>query len=111
MEINDAIEEYLKKIYYRDILNLKAGIIFINYEFRNEIAEYLRENKYDIDFVMMISLDRGVVSYRSIKDTVSVRKVAEFFNGKGHDAAATNPINSMHKEQIIDMLTKKSSKN
>ena len=108
IEINDAIEEYLKKIYYRDILNLKAGILFINYEFRNEIAEYLRENKYDIDFVMMISLDRGVVSYRSIKDNVSVRKVAEFFNGKGHDAAATNPINSMHKEQIIEILTTKS---
>ena len=111
LEIEDAIKGYLKNIYYREILDLKAGIIFINYLYRNEIAEYLRENKYDIDFVMMISLDRGVVSYRSIKDNVSVRKVAEFFNGKGHDAAATNPINSMHKEQKIDMLTKKSSKN
>lgn len=106
LEINDAIQEYLKNIYYREILGLKAGIIFINYEFRNEIAEYIRENKYDIDFVMMISLDRGVVSYRSIKDNISVRKVAEFFNGKGHEVAATNPITSKHKERIIEILTK-----
>lgn len=107
IEIADAIEGYLDKIYYKEILGLKAGIIFINYEYRNEIAEYLRENKYDIDFVMMISLDRGVVSYRSTKDNVSVRVVAEYFGGKGHDKAATNPITSNQKERILEILTSK----
>lgn len=107
IEISEAVEEYLDKIYYKNILDLKAGIIFINYEYRNELAEYLRENKYDIDFVMMISLDRGVVSYRSTKDGVSVRKVAEYFGGKGHDKAATNPITSKIKEAILEILTTK----
>ena len=105
--INDAIQGYIKNINYREILGMKAAIIFINYEFRNEIAEYLKENKYDIDFVMMIAIDRGVVSYRSINKNISVRKVAEYFNGKGHDAAATNPIPSDQKEKIINVLTKK----
>ena len=107
IEISEAVEEYLDKIYYKNILDLKAGIIFINYEYRNELAEYLRENKYDIDFVMMISLDRGVVSYRSTKDGVSVRKVAEYFGGKGHNKAATNPITSKSKEAILEILTTK----
>lgn len=107
LEINDAMEEYIKKIHYRNILDLKAGILFINYEFRNEIGEYLRENNYDMDFVMMISLDRGVVSYRSVKKNVSVRKVAEYFNGKGHDAAATNPITEEQIEKILEILTTK----
>lgn len=107
IEISEAVEGYLDKIYYKNILDLKAGIIFINYEYRNELAEYLRENKYDIDFVMMISLDRGVVSYRSTKDGVSVRKVAEYFGGKGHDKAATNPITSKSKESILEILTTK----
>ena len=40
--INDAIEGYLNNIYYREILGMKAGIIFISYEFRNEIAEILK---------------------------------------------------------------------
>ena len=105
--ISDAIEGYLNNIHHREILDMKAGIVFINYEFRNELAEYLRENKYDIDFVMMISPDRGVVSYRSIKPGVSVRKVAEFFGGKGHDAAATNPITAKQKELILNILTEK----
>ena len=103
-EINDAIEGYMKKIYYENILGKKAGIIFINYEYRNEIGEYLREHKYDIDFVMMISLDREVVSYRRIKDNVSVREIAEHFNGKGHDAAATNPITTNQIEKILEIL-------
>ena len=107
IEISEAVEEYLDKIYYKNILDSKAGIIFINYEYRKELAEYLRENKYDIDFVMMISLDRGVVSYRSTKDGVSVRKVAEYFGGKGHNKAATNPITSKSKEAILEILTTK----
>ena len=104
IEIEEVIKEYLKEIYYRDILDLKAGIIFIDYEYRNEIAEYLREHKFDIDFVMMISLDRNVVSYRSVRSNISVRKVAEFFGGKGHDVAATNPITRAQKEKIINIL-------
>ena len=105
IEIKDAITGYLNHIYYRDILGYKAGILFIHYQYRNEIAEYLREHQYPIDFVMLISLDRGVVSYRRTKDHVSVRTVAEYFKGKGHDAAATNPITSKQKEMMIDILT------
>ena len=55
---------------------------------------------------MMVSIDKGVVSYRTIKDNVCVREVAELFGGKGHDKAATNPITNNHKEEIIKILTK-----
>lgn len=106
LQIEIAIKEYLDNIYYREIKGLKAGILFITYEHRNEIAEYLRENNYDIDFVMMISIDKGVVSYRTVKDNVCVREIAELFGGKGHDKAATNPITKNHKEEIIKILTK-----
>ena len=104
-EIDEVLLEYMKKMYYKDILGLKAGILFIDYQYRNEIGEYLRENKYDVDFVMMIALDRGVVSYRSVKNGVSVRQVAEYFNGKGHDVAATNPITDEMLQDIIELLT------
>ena len=106
-EIDEVISEYMKKMYYKEILGLKAGILFIDYQYRNEIGEYLRENKYDVDFVMMIALDRGVVSYRSVKSGVSVRQVAEYFNGKGHDVAATNPITDTMFQSIIELLTNK----
>ena len=56
---------------------------------------------------MMIALDRGVVSYRSVKSGVSVRQVAEYFNGKGHDVAATNPIVEDKLQSIIELLINK----
>ena len=102
--INDRVNEYLSKIFYKEVLGLKAGIVFIEYEFRNELAEYLRVNNYDIDFVMMIAIDKGGVSYRSVKENVSVRIVAEFYGGKGHEVAATSPILKEKQEQIIDII-------
>lgn len=105
-QIEEKIKNYSHKIFYRDILNYKAGIIFIEYEYRNDLAEYLRLNKYDIDFVMLVSFDYGTISYRSIKDNVNVRIIAEAFGGKGHDKAASSPINDSTKNKIIALLTK-----
>lgn len=104
-QIEDKLKYYAENIFYQEILEMKAGIVFIDYEYRNELAEYLRENKFNMDFVMMVSLERGVVSYRSIKDGVHVREVAELFGGKGHEKAASNPITDQMKNIILDALT------
>ena len=105
--INEKNEFYSQRIIYKEILGLKAGIVFITYEFRNELAEYFRENKYDMDFTMMIALDPGVVAYRSVKEGVAVRPVAEHFGGKGHDKAATNPVTQEFMKKFADILTTK----
>ena len=104
-EIKEALNEYEKHIFNKEILGYKTSIIFINYEHRNEIADYLKEKGYDTEVIMMISLDRGVVSYRRTNKNVIVREVAEYFGGKGHDAAATNPITKEQQEKILDILT------
>lgn len=98
---------YTDKIIYKEILGMKAGIVFITYEYRNELAEYFRQNKFDMDFTMMIALDPGVVAYRSVKDGVAVRPVAELFGGKGHDKAATNPITEEMQQKLLKILTEK----
>ena len=99
-------EYYKDKIIYKEILGMKAGIVFITYEYRNELAEYFRENNFDMDFTMMIALDPGVVAYRSVREGKAVRPVAELFGGKGHDKAATNPITEDMISKILDVLTK-----
>lgn len=99
-------EYYKDKIIYKEILGMKAGIVFITYEYRNELAEYFRENKFDMDFTMMIALDPGVVAYRSVREGKAVRPVAELFGGKGHDKAATNPITDEMISKILDVLIK-----
>ena len=105
-QIEEMLDLYSKQVIYREILGLKAGIVFITYEYRNELAEYFRENNFDMDFVMMIAPDRNVVSYRSVKDDVKVRTVAEAYGGKGHDKAATNPITSEVQDELVKVLTK-----
>ena len=99
-------EYYKDKIIYREILGMKTGIVFITYEYRNELAEYFRENKFDMDFTMMIALYPGVVAYRSVREGKAVRPVAELFGGKGYDKAATNPITDEMISKILDVLIK-----
>lgn len=57
---------------YKEVLGLKAGIVFIDYEYRNDLAEYFRQKHFDMDFAMLIALDYGTISYRSVKDEVNV---------------------------------------
>lgn len=104
----EKIKGYIQKIYYLEIFNLKSGLIFIDYEYRNDLAEYLRSYNYDIDFVMLVALDYGTISYRSIKENVNVRLIAEALGGKGHDKAASSPISTKTKQEIIALLTKMS---
>lgn len=104
MQSLKKMQEYSNKIYIREVSNLKAGIIFINYEYRNDFAQYLRDIKFDCDFIMMISMDNGTITYRYVKPGVNVRVIAETFGGKGHDYAATSPINNSTTNQVIDVI-------
>ena len=91
-QISKKMEKYSKRIYYREVMGLKAGIIFIDYEYRNDLAQYLRDINIPVDFVMLVSLDNGTISFRNITPGVRVREIAESFGGKGHDYAASSPI-------------------
>lgn len=70
----------------------KVGYVNCPYKYRNDINDYIKNtgNLNDIDIVGMIITDRDTVSYRQIKE-VDVSKVAEYFGGKGHFAASSNP--------------------
>ena len=102
----EKLRNYATKVTYREIMGLKAGIVFIDYEYRNDLAEYFREHNFDMDFVMLIALDYGTISYRSIKDNVNVRIIAEAMGGKGHDKTAGSPIRGEQKAELIKVLTR-----
>lgn len=108
-QVQEKLSNYAKKVYYKEILGLKAGIVFIDYEYRNDLAEYFRQNNFDMDFVMLIALDYGSISYRSIKENINVRLIAEAMNGRGHDKAASSPISHEQKIGLIKILTKDNS--
>ena len=106
-QILKQLQAYASKIYYKEVMNLKAGIIFIDYEYRNDLAQYLRDIHIDSDFVMLIALDNGTISYRNITPGVKVLAIAEAYGGKGHDYAASSPIKNDTINDIIDILTLK----
>lgn len=109
-QIEEKITNYTNKLIIKELFGLKAGIVFINYEYRNDLAEYLKNNNYDIDFAMLIALDSGSISYRSIKEDINVRLIAEKLGGKGHDKASSSPITKDNINNILNILIKEENK-
>lgn len=102
----EKIEFYIKDLFIKEIDNIKVGFCFINYEYRNEVAEYLKD-KIDIDTIGMIALDNNQISFRNIKDDKPYsRIIAEKYHGGGHDNAAAIPITKEIKELIINTIIK-----
>jgi len=89
-----------------EILNIagetfRIGYIKTLYQYRNDIAEGIKENnKNNVDVVGMIIEDKDSVSYRAIKD-VDVSVIAEYFGGSGHKNAASNPKNNELFQKIL----------
>ena len=109
-QVLEKLKNYASKVTFREVMGLNAGIVFIDYEYRNDLAEYFREQNFNIDFVMLIALDYETISYRNIKDNVNVRLIAEAMGGKGHDKAASSPIREEQKKDLIKVLIRKNDK-
>lgn len=103
-QVQEKLDNYVQNIYYHEILGFKAGIVFIDYEYRNDITDYFRQNNFDMDFTMLISLDSGTISFRSIKNDVNVRLIAEAMGGSGHDKAAGCSITEEKKRELIKAI-------
>lgn len=106
-EIVHKLRSYEKQLTIISWMGYEVGITFIDYENRNDFAEYLRQQEVPIDFVMMISLVNQTISYRSIRDGANVRLIAEKMGGNGHDSASSSPINSDQIKRILDLLLSK----
>ena len=106
--IENAVQKYTKYLKLVDIDGIKVDVCFIEYEYRNFIAEYLAENnRDDADAVMMIAMDNDQISIRCLKGGSYARQIAEKFGGGGHDRAAAISINDKMKDEIIDLLLRR----
>lgn len=104
IQINNKLENYVNSMEVVIINNLKVGIIFNDYEYRNDISQLIRDKKINIDYVMLVSFDRGTVSLRSIKSDINVRVIAKNKGGNGHDYAASFPINSLARKRVMEII-------
>lgn len=113
-EYEEILNKYIKEVeYLKDEDNNTFAILYADYEYRNEITEYIEtHNTNNAKYVMIIALDKadyGQISYRSISD-VDVNKIAMKHNGGGHPKAAASSITKEQRERLNN-LSKKDGKN
>lgn len=104
---------YLDKImieaeYFSDENGYHFGAIFADYEYRNELAEFIvnEGNPKQIDYLIIVALDKGKYgqkSYRSIQKGFDVNEVALLYGGGGHLGAASVNVTKEQREKIVGM--------
>lgn len=105
-QIQEKLKMYSNNVYLKQIDDYRVGITFIDYEYRNDVAEFIKDKYPEIDYVMLIAFDKCSISFRTISNHVDLSKIAEHYGGKGHQKASSAPINTETKEKIIDLLMK-----
>lgn len=104
-EIENKVKCLANRINVTTVEGYEAGIVFVSSEYKNDLAQYLRDNNSPLDFLMLVSMESGNVSYRNINPNVNVRLIAEKFGGKGHDFAAGSKLNNEKINKIIRIIT------
>ncbi len=84
------------------------GAVFADYEYRNELAEYIRkqEDQRGIKYIIIIALEKGAngqKSYRSIEPDFDVNAIASLHGGGGHTAAAAVNITEEQKGKCLTL--------
>ena len=84
------------------------GITYADYQYRNELAEYVRkiEDKKGIKYLVIVALEKGVAgqkSYRSIDDDFDVNEVAMAHGGGGHPKASSVNLTVAQKAKVLTL--------
>ncbi len=101
--------------YFNDEYNNKYGIVYADYEYRNDLPEYIRDlnNPENINYLIIVALDKGEngqKSYRTIIDGFNVNDIAKIHGGGGHQSAAAVNIKAEQKEKALTLTKKESLK-
>lgn len=105
-KIAQKVEQYVENIMYKKINGYSAGIVFIAYEYRNEVAQYLRDHKerYCLDFVVMIAMENKSISFRNINPNVNLQPIAESIGGRSHFGAAGADISDKDIPRVLNAI-------
>ncbi len=68
--------------------DISLGVFIANYEYRNLLADYIKEHNPNVDAMLLIAGDENRFSFRSIKEDIDVNEIAQTCGGGGHVKAA-----------------------
>ena len=97
--------------YFIDENKNRFGIVYTNYEYRNELPEYIEKigNPQSIKYIIIVAMDKGEYgqkSYRSIDKNFDVNVIAMKHGGGGHPGAACVSITKEQKEKALSLNKK-----
>lgn len=84
----------------------RIGVVFAE-NYLSELGNRLAEDYPHLDFIAMINLATGSISYRSNKDTVHLGMFAQTRGGGGHDRSAGSPISQELRDSLIQVILRK----
>lgn len=103
--IHQKVTSYIANMRIKNINGYRTGILFIAYEYRNEIAQCLRKNNtMRLDQVILVALDNRSISFRNINPDINVRPLAEALGGKGHYGAAGCYITKNNIDKVSQLV-------
>ena len=89
---------------FQDKFGYKCGVVFAE-RFVSELGNRLSEMHPELDYISMIDLGKGTVSYRTVKDGIDLGgEIAHSFGGGGHKKAAGSTIDETFSWGIIAEL-------
>lgn len=103
-EIDAYVEEKSLQMTIHKICGQTCGIVFAD-RFVSELGNRLCILHPEIDFVAMIDISDGCISYRTVRDDLDLgNDIAKPFGGGGHAKAAGSQFPSFMQENFIKML-------
>lgn len=100
----EKIEELANNIVTLKKEGMQYGLSIANYEYRNLLADYLKEQKRNLDALLLIAGDEMRFSFRSLKKEIEVLKFAELCGGNGHPSAAGGELNQETLQKILKFI-------
>ena len=91
-------------MYITFLCEKKCGVVFAD-QYTSELGNTLCKLNPDLDFVAIINIGIGVVSFRTIKDDIDLGKdIAQKFGGGGHPKSAAMHFIADIKNELITRI-------
>lgn len=109
IEARTKIENIMSNaLYLKDKDNNNFVIVESEYEYRNDLSEYIirSNNPYNVRYLIIVALNKGKYgqkSFKSIEKNFDVNVIATKYGGGGHQTTAGQPITEENR-RIYDSL-------
>lgn len=105
-KIQEYLDDRLSTMTIHQLLGNTIGVVYAS-QYHSELGNYLCLKSPEIDFCLLINLEKGSASLRSVKDDVHLGKeIALHFGGGGHQKAAGFQLSDAINEKVFELVTK-----